>query len=67
MKNDHTNIQYNGLKLALRMIKFLFKNGRAIIDKILNKISPIPRSLFVTERNIAYIGKKYHLGLYGTE
>jgi hypothetical protein len=53
---------YPGLNAVLRIIKPLQKNGNNEIHITAHPIKKIPNNLFVTERRIAYKGKKYHSG-----
>jgi len=47
---------------VLRIINPLQKNGNNTIQIIAQAIKKIPNNLFVTDRKIAYNGKKYHSG-----
>jgi hypothetical protein len=46
----------------VRIKKPLQKKGNKKIQPIAQAIKKIPNNLFVTERKIAYNGKKYHSG-----
>lgn len=61
-KKNQTIILYKGLNRPLRIIKLLHMNGGHKIHTIQAPIRLIPNNLFVTDRKIAYSGKKYHSG-----
>lgn len=62
IKNVHDNIAYPGLNNALLIKKPLQKNGNNNKQAIAHAIKNIPNNLFVTDRKMAYNGKKYHSG-----